>query len=253
MRNISIKFNINVTTYLFFLLSFLCGFFKNAIIIFIIVFIHEIGHVLTIKLCRYKIIKVEFFPFGGITRIDKPINSSINKEMLIAISGILFQILLGFIIFLLQDQIRDYQLFQLYNFSIFLFNLIPIIPLDGSIFIHSLLEKFYPYEKAFLIYKIVSWIMFFLFLIFNIYYQFNNYFICVVLLTQFYLLKKQEKYIIHRFYLERFLKEYPYKKIENHKEGDIHLLKKETKHYFFQNHHYQNEREMIEKYLRNRS
>lgn len=253
MRNISIKFKVNITTYLFFLISFLCGYFKNAIIIFLIVFIHELGHVIAIKLCKYQIIKVEFFPFGGITRIDKPINSSINKEMLIALAGIFSQLILGFIIFLFQEKLVDYSLFQLYNLSILLFNLIPIIPLDGSIFIHSLLEKFWPYERAFTFYKGISWLMFFLFLLFNVYYQLNNYFICVVLIAQFFILKKQEKYLIHRFYLERYLKEYPYKKIENHKTNNIRLLKKETKHYFLQNEKYQSEKEIIERYLKKQS
>ena len=99
MKNIKIKFKINLTTYIFFLIAFLCGYFKNVLYIFFIVFFHELGHIFFIKLFHHKIVKVEFYPFGGITTIDKPINSSINQELFISLGGVFFQLLLG--IFLL--------------------------------------------------------------------------------------------------------------------------------------------------------
>ncbi len=250
MKNIK-KFHLNVATYFFFLLSFLCGYFKQTLFIFIIIVVHEFGHIIMIHLCKYKFLKVEFFPFGGLTHIDKPINSSINKEILIAISGVISQIFLGLILIFLKERCltyNNYLLFQTYNFTILIFNLLPIIPLDGSIILHSILEKILPYKKAFFVYEIFSALFFLVFLYLNIILHLDNYFICGVLITQFILLKKQEKYIIRRFFLERTLKEYPYKKIKNETKLDFNSLKKETLHFYYSESHYIHEKEALEKY-----
>ena len=93
MKNILIKWQINYFTYLYFLLAFLCGYFKNTCIIFFIIFMHELGHIIMIKFFKYEIISVTFYPFGGLTKINKPINSSINKELFISVSVIIMQIM----------------------------------------------------------------------------------------------------------------------------------------------------------------
>lgn len=244
MKNILTKFHLNITTYLFFLIAFLCGYFKETILIFSIVFLHECGHVITILLCQYKVLKVELYPFGGMTKIDKPINSSINKEMLISLSGICMQLILYPIAYIILEG-KTYQTFLLYNTTIILFNLLPIIPLDGSIFFHSLFEKFFPYQKAFQCYKVLSVICFFLFIYGNYKYKLDNYFICLVLFFQFLTLKKEEKYLIQRFYLERYLHTFPSKKIENHYQKDIKVLKKETTHFFYDHDSFKNEKEVL--------
>ncbi len=245
MKNIKKKFKINITTYCFFLLAFLCGYFKNVIYIFLIVFLHELGHVLAIKFFKYKVIQVELFPFGGITKIDKPINSSINKEFIIAISGVTIQFILAIILIYFKP--NDYILINTYNNIILLFNLLPIIPLDGSIIMHTFLEKFFSYQKAFFFYQLISFSFFILFLIYNIFYPIDNYFICIVLLIQFLIVLKNKKYLLNRFYLERMLYSFPYKKIENNFDNNISSLKKETRHFFYQNNHYLSEKEMLSK------
>lgn len=248
MKNILKTLEVPIVTYVFLLLSLLCGYFKNVIFIFFIILFHELGHVLAIHLFHYKIIKVELYPFGGITKIDKPINSSINKEILIASAGVFFQALLFLFLFCFQNYLRpcDYELLQFYNLNIMLFNCIPIIPLDGSILMHALLEKFFSYEKALKYYQILSILFLCGFILLNIFF-FENYFICVVLFWQFILLKKQEKYLIHRFYLERYLKYFPYQKIENEHHENYHVLKKNSRHFFYSEGKYKNEHEILAK------
>jgi len=248
MKNILSKWHLNFATYLFFLLSFCCGFFKQSLILFFLVFFHECGHILAILLCHYSFLRVDIYPFGGMTRIDKPLNSSINKEIFIACSGVFLQLILGLFLFLFRNSFSDYHLFQSYNFILIFFNLLPIIPLDGSVILHAFLEKFFSYQKAFFLYEFFSVLFFLCFLFANFYFNVDNYFICGVLFTQFLLLKKQEKYLFHRFYLERFLNNYPYKKIINHKTVDISFLKKETKHFFYLSNRYVTEQDVLAKY-----
>lgn len=247
MKNI--KITINITTYLFFLISFFCGFFRETISIFFIVFVHEFGHVLAVKFFSYKLLKVEFYPFGGITKIDKPINSSLNKELVISVAGVLMQIILFFVFIICKGYIEHYEMLQTYNLTILFFNLLPIIPLDGSVFFHALLEKKFSYEKAFSYYKKISLLGLFLFLIYNIYFHIDNYYICLVLFSEFILLKKEEKYLIKRFYLERYLNKYPYKKIQNECFKNIHSLRKETLHFFLEDDRYIHEKEVLKSYF----
>lgn len=245
MMNIKVKFKVNLTTYFFFLIAFLCGYFKNILMIFFLVFFHELGHLFFIKIFHYKMIKVEFYPFGGITEVDKPINSSINKELLISLGGIIFQAILSFFLPYLPISNKNYSLLSFYNKTLFWFNILPIIPLDGSVFLHAFLEKFFAYKKSFYLYQVISCVCFFLFFLYNVLFSIDNYFICVVLFVQFFLVQKKKKYFIHRFYLERFLYSFPYKKIQNQNNGDISELKKETRHFFYEKNRYKTEKEKI--------
>ena len=58
MKNILIKFNISYYTYLFLIICFFCGFIKNILILFMIIIIHELGHILIIKILKYKIDRI---------------------------------------------------------------------------------------------------------------------------------------------------------------------------------------------------
>ncbi len=247
------KFHLDLSTLFFFLLSFCCGYFKQTILTFAIVLWHELGHILAIKICKYRFLRVELYPFGGITKIEKPINSSINKEIIISLSGVGMQFLLFFVNFVLLKKnmylLSTYEFIKTANTYILLFNLLPIIPLDGSRTIHSLLEKYLSYEKSYFWYEVISICSLFLFCIGNIIFSFDNYFICGVLITQFFILKKQKKYFIQRFYLERYLREYPYKRIENNSSKNIHVLKKETLHFFKEENKFIHEKTLLQKYF----
>ena len=67
----------NKYTLLFILIFLLCGLFKNICIILFIVITHELAHVLVAKALGYKIISINIYPFGGITKIDKKLNDHI--------------------------------------------------------------------------------------------------------------------------------------------------------------------------------
>lgn len=254
MKIIKTVYKLNFSLYLFILLSFLCGYFKPVLIIFLIVITHECGHIFFIKLFHYPIVKVEIYAFGGITTVEKPINSSLNKEMIISLGGFLFQILLYILMTFFYRQnflsASFYETFKLYNKTILLFNLLPIIPLDGSVFCHALLEKFFSYFSSFKIYKFISIFSFFLFLILNYVCHFNNYFMCLLLISQYIILLKNEKYYFQKFYLERYLHNYPYRKIENNYTLEKEKLKKETHHYFYHQNRFIDEKELLADYYK---
>lgn len=252
MKNIKIKFKINFFTYLFLIASFCAGLFKNSLLILSIVLFHELGHVFFMKRKEYPIHKIEIFPFGGITTVEKPVNTPIKTEIIIALGGVLFQLLLSifFLILWKQDYIREntYILFQNYNKIILIFNLLPIIPLDGSIIIHSILEYFFSYQKAYSIYLGISILTLIGFITFHTLNSLNNYMILTFLIYKLYEEYKERKLIQNKFYLERYLYELPYTKIESHAFPDISRLKKDTLHFFWKQDRYLHEKEFLKYY-----
>ena len=56
---------------------------------------------------------------------------------------------------------------------------------------------------------------------------------------------KKRKYYENKFYLERYLYEFPYTKIESHPFPDISKLKKDTLHFFWKKDRYLHEKEFL--------
>ena len=227
---------VNILTLYFLLLLFLCGFIKIGLIILFVVLFHELGHVIFIKLFKYKIIDITIYPFGGITKIDKDINTPPNKELLIASGGIIAQIILFIIIYFLPLSTLTKEIIYKYNLSIMFFNILPIIPLDGSIIINSLLNKVFSYKNSYYLYIIISIIFTIIYLLFNYWYSINNYLIVSLFIIKTYYAIKNYKYLKNRFLLERYLNKYEFKYIST-KTGNLDILKLDTYQYFKEQDH----------------
>ena len=251
MKNIWHLFNIHFSTYLLILSFLLTGLIKNIILIYLIVIFHELGHILIIKLLGYKILRVDIYPSGGVTKIDKKINTKISHDLLIASFGILFQILLYFLFsfFYSLSFIRSstYELFLTYNTTILIFNLLPIIPLDGYQLLRCIWEILFPFKKAFKISFIISVLSILLFITYNQIFSLNNYLIISFLVYKIIYEYKNFKYQNTRFQLERFLNDLPYRSIRNEKKLDLSFLKKNTYHYFKKGNTYVSEKKILER------
>jgi len=251
MRNILTKLKINNLTYFLLFLCLLTGMFKNIILILLIVLIHEFGHILFIKKLKYHINSVDIYPFGGITKVEKDINSPINHDLIIATGGFIFQtlLLIVFIILFKLNLIKEatYSLFLTYNKSILIFNLLPIIPLDGYVILKSILEKYLTFKKTHYLAVIISIIGIIGYLQYNYVYSLNNYMIVTLLIYKTFESLKNYKYIYNRFLLERYINVYPYKKTKQEKKMSLQNLKKETIHFFKVGNKYVHEKEMLKK------
>ncbi len=249
MRNIFSKTKINFLTYFIFLSFLLTGYIKNILLIFLIVFVHELGHILFLKCFRYKIVKVEFFPFGGLTTTEKLINSPINKDLIIYSGGILFQTLLYFVFHFLYHQGRilenTFLIFTFYNKSILFFNLLPIRPLDGGEIFLLFLQKFFPYVKTLKMANYISILFLFLFILYNVKSNLNAMIVISFLLYKIIDFYRKREYFKNKFLLERYLYTIPYKKIEHNEQQNMELLKKETLHFFKTQDKYRHEREVL--------
>lgn len=206
MKNL---FKINIFTYLFFLLSILSGFYKDIIIINIILILHELGHFILMKLNKIKVYSITIYPYGGMIKSNMLINTSSIKIFFISIGGILFQLILFLLFFVLNNlnaiDINIYKIFLKYNTYIILFNILPIYPLDGFKIINSLLEIKFNFKKSLTISTIInctSLILFYIYLYKN---KISNYMIIIFLLINLINYIKELKYIMNKFYIERYL------------------------------------------------
>jgi len=234
MKNILNKIRIDNITYLLIFLALISGYIKKSLIILIIVLVHEFGHVFFFVLFNIEIDSIVIYPFGGVTKVNKKIHERIYKDVLISLGGVLFQLILclSFIFLYRMDFIvkSTFDLFCLSNLSIILFNLIPIVPLDGSKLLFSVFTKFFSFRRCLLLQMIVSVFSLLMFIFYIVSSGLNDIVTIVFLIIQLFSLFKEQKYILNKFYLERILYNNYYNGIYNSKKMEDMRL---DKYYYF--------------------
>ena len=228
------------------------GHILNLIIFTTLIIIHEFGHFIAAKLMSVKVKKILIYPFGGITKLDTIINLEIEKELLIATSGIIMQFIFYLVICILHSHhlIRNYtmNLYTIYNNNIIFFNLIPIYPLDGSRIITLLLETFLSYKIANILTITLSTILILIIISLNIYtLNYSNIMIYILLLTYIIKLYQNRCILYQRFLIERYL--YNYNQYKTKKINNYHYMHKNKKHLIYNGKKYIKEKDFLQIYF----
>lgn len=194
------KITFNISFYIFVYILILSGYINYLVSYLIIMFFHELGHIITIKLLKYKVTSIYILPGGGIINTNINLNIKSFHLFLISISGILFQIPL----LLINNNILDQM-----NISLIIFNLLPIIPNDGYKILLSINENIFKYRICHIISIIISFIMLYI-----VFYLTKN----ILIFTTLFIINIKNimnyKYIINKFLLERYLYKTNYKRIK---------------------------------------
>ena len=192
-----------------------------------------------------EILKIYIYPLGGISKFRFDLNTSIFKEFLVLISGPIFQIITYII--LKNTMINNKEIITIYHYSILFFNLLPIYPLDGGKLLNLFLSLFTSYKRSLILSIILSIISTTIILIFGLLntIKTNLVIISIFLIYKIIIEYKQINYIYEKFLLERYLKNYSFKKgiivnnINKLRRGKRHLIKIGDSYYY--------EREILEK------
>lgn len=88
------KIDIHPLTIILALILFLCGRFNYFFIIASIIFIHDLGHLITMKIFKISVSKLIILPFGSIIESNIKLSEKTIIKFLISISGVIFQIIL---------------------------------------------------------------------------------------------------------------------------------------------------------------
>ncbi|GAB1489427.1 hypothetical protein MASR2M8_18800 [Opitutaceae bacterium] len=120
------------------------------------IFVHETGHVLAMRLFRYRDLRMMFIPFIGGMAGGDPDDLDAGRIAAISLAGPLIGLLGGLTAAGLAHLtgIEDFRHFGWISLYLNLFNLLPLVPLDGGHFINELLFARRP--RAELVFKAVA-------------------------------------------------------------------------------------------------
>lgn len=158
-----IQFRIHPLFTLLFILSLVTGYFVEAMTLFGIVLVHELGHVVAIKWYGWRLKEVKLLPFGGVAEVEELGTVPAWEELVVALAGPaqhvwMIALAWGMKMFEVLDPVWwDYFIDA--NMMIGLFNLLPILPLDGGKVMQVALSYFLPYYRTIWYGAIVSLII----------------------------------------------------------------------------------------------
>jgi stage IV sporulation protein FB len=109
---------------------------KELFLLFVLVFIHEMGHAVAAHYFGWRITKIELLPFGGVVVMEEHGNKPLREEVIVLLAGPLQHIWIMLLCYwLFQLGIIESGLYYFLiwnNMTLLFFNLIPIWPLDGG-------------------------------------------------------------------------------------------------------------------------
>lgn len=242
-----IIFKIHPLYYLVAGLTIITGLFKDFTYITLLIFIHEVGHLTGALIYKWKIKKIVILPFGGITIFNELLNKSLKEELIILLLGPIFQIIFYFIICFLNI---NTPMITNYHYALLFFNMLPIIPLDGSKILNIILNKIISFKKSHLVTIYISLITIILLGLEGI--KLKNLMLLVII---FFLLIKiikeinEHKYLFNKFLYERYNYDLKFNKTKIIKNLNLKKMQKGYKHLFF-NKRYYTEKEILRRYYK---
>lgn len=192
-------------------------------------------------LFKWKIESVILLPFGALTIFNEDLNRKIIEEFWIVIMGPIFQIVFTFLLYYFGLNEALY-----YSLTILCFNLLPIYPLDGSKILNLGLNKMASFKRSHLLIIIISIVTIGVLVLES---EFNLILVLILLflLARIFLKIKNHESLFNRFLLERYLKNYQFKKIKKIYSLDVSKMKRDYRHLFYDGIRYVSEREILKK------
>lgn len=229
-------------SYFVVIIVILTGNFKNFILFMSIILFHELGHITVGLFFKWKLEKIIILPFGGLTVFCEQINRPILEEFFVCLAGPIFQVIYYLIVSNFVDITNIHH-------SLLFFNLLPIVPLDGSKLLNLFLNKIFPFRLSHILTNILSIIIVFLTIFVLIYLKWN----LLLFLTLFFLICKTIKemkntnYIFNKFLIERYIKNLDINRIKTIQGLNLKKMYRDYKHIFVYDKKYYTEREIIRK------
>ncbi|WP_258921382.1 M50 family metallopeptidase [Heyndrickxia coagulans] len=185
--------------------------FQDLILLFAIIFIHEMGHAVAAQYFSWRVKKIAIFPFGGVAETEEHGNRPLKEELIVTLSGPLQHVWIAVFAYLLFrfDVLPGQMYTQIgeWNRAILFFNLLPIWPLDGGKLLNMAFSTVYPFLRAFRMTICCSFIVLLLFhaaALLNAPANLNVWAIAVYLYAALWKEWKQLYFVFIRFLLERY-------------------------------------------------
>jgi stage IV sporulation protein FB len=204
------KIKVNPAFWIVIFGAVLTGHFREIIVWFSVVLIHEMGHFAGAHLFKWRISRIDLLPFGGAAVVEEHGTRPFHEEIWVAVLGPLQHVwMTGLALMLNSTGIispEDFTWFLLLNFTLFTFNLLPIWPLDGGKIAFALFTKWMPFKFAQRQFLICSAFLLIVGGAWQLYLQPNHlnlWVICAFLLVAHILEWKRRHYVFIRFLLSK--------------------------------------------------
>ena len=157
-----LKISILLASFLLFILATKFYLDRSSLWLLVgILFFHELGHLMTMKIYKYRNTSIFFLPFFGAAVSGKKDNATLTQQVIVLLSGAVPGIVLGLFLIL----IIPHYLYTIPNSSLIInwligincLNLLPVLPLDGGKIVNLLLFSTYAYGEV--IFKIFTVIL----------------------------------------------------------------------------------------------
>ena len=148
------ELNIEISFYFFAVIVLVIVSDKSnlSLYFFIAMFIHEIGHLITILYYKIKIKKISFKIYGIKIEINQNKYSTNYQEILILLSGALANFVTASVIYIFNVNLKP---LLITNLIIGTFNLLPVDSLDGGKITNIILFSYLPMSIAYCISSII--------------------------------------------------------------------------------------------------
>lgn len=135
-------------------LSVWTGYFVETLTLFVLIFLHELGHATAAWSYGWKMKQIQLLPFGGVIKTDEWGVASNKEEIVVALAGPfyhVFLIIMSLLFCSLGIWSKEWTAYFIQgNLIIAGFNLLPIYPLDGGRIMQALCSCFQSYRQAFM-------------------------------------------------------------------------------------------------------
>lgn len=158
MARLKVKFH--PTFWIFLVILILSNNFLSVFSYILCVILHELGHSIMASFLGYKLNQITILPFGASLSGKENVFYKPSHEILVSISGPLVNLILLciclalFWCFPVTYSVLDN--FYYANLVTFMFNFLPVYPLDGGRVLYALLKRKLPMKKAYKIIKIIG-------------------------------------------------------------------------------------------------
>ncbi|AXF55781.1 M50 family metallopeptidase [Salicibibacter kimchii] len=129
------------------------GYFRELLMLFVIVCFHELGHAVAAKYFGWRLRKIELLPFGGVAETEEYGNRPYREELIVILAGPFQHLILMAFSWIAVSLFpfwttSDHEAFLFHNSALLFFNLLPLWPLDGGKLLQLITCKFLPFREA---------------------------------------------------------------------------------------------------------
>jgi stage IV sporulation protein FB len=205
------KIHVHPLLWLFSGIAVITAHFEQLFLLFLIVFIHELGHAVAAAFFSWRIKQILLLPFGGMAEIEEYGNRPFREELIVTLAGPVQHLWLMATAFFLWKigfiTSEGLEMFTYYNIAILLINLLPIWPLDGGKLAFLLFTYYFPFSEAHqktVLFSAAALAFFVIGILLIEPKQLDLWIIAAFLMISLQQEWKHHRYIVMRFLLERY-------------------------------------------------